>query len=148
VLFQHCTFNLKPRAPSFDTPLRGFVPFTHVDHMHPDAIIAVAASADSRSIAREIFGDQIGWLPWKRPGFELGLWLRVFCAEHPAARSVVLDARDRLAAVYRERSLLKSSVYPEDIAEAVAFFAAEARSAKSTGNIFKVDAGHAPSFTR
>jgi rhamnulose-1-phosphate aldolase/alcohol dehydrogenase len=91
-LFQHCTFNLNPRPPSIDTPLHGFVPFPHVDHMHPDAVIAIAASADSRAITRELYGDTIGWLPWKRPGFELGLWLQDFCAEHPAARGVVLEA--------------------------------------------------------
>ena len=91
-LFAHCTFNLNPRPPSIDTPLHGFVPYRHVDHMHPDAIIAIAASADSRAITREIFGDEIGWLPWKRPGFELGLWLQRFCADNPHAKGVVLDA--------------------------------------------------------
>ena len=91
-LFQHCTFNLNPRAPSIDTPLHSFVPAAHVDHMHPDAIIAVAATGDSRTITAEIFGDEIGWLPWKRPGFELGLWLQHFCAEHPNAKGVLLEA--------------------------------------------------------
>lgn len=91
-LFAHCTFNLNPRAPSIDTPLHGFVPSAHVDHMHPDAIIAIAASADSRSLTRQIFGETIGWLPWRRPGFELGLWLGQFCAEHPRARGVVLES--------------------------------------------------------
>lgn len=91
-LFNHCTFNLNPRAPSIDTPLHAFVPHAHVDHVHPDAIIAIAASADSRAITREVFGDEIGWLPWKRPGFELGLWLQRFCEENPAARGVVLEA--------------------------------------------------------
>ena len=91
-LFNHCTFNLNPRAPSIDTPLHAFVPHAHVDHMHPDAIIAIAASADSRAITREVFGDEIGWLPWKRPGFELGLWLQRFCEENPNAKGVVLEA--------------------------------------------------------
>ena len=91
-LFQHCTFNLNPRAPSIDTPLHSFVPAIHVDHMHPDAIIAIAATGDSRTITAEIFGDEIGWLPWKRPGFELGLWLQHFCAEHPNAKGVLLEA--------------------------------------------------------
>ena len=91
-LFQHCTFNLNARAPSIDTPLHGFVPFAHVDHMHPDAIIALAATPDSRAITAEIFGSEIGWLPWKRPGFELGLWLQRFCAENPQARGVLLEA--------------------------------------------------------
>ncbi len=75
----HATFNLNPRAASIDTPLHAFVPRPFVDHMHPNAIIAIAASKDSRALTKEIFGDEIGWLPWKRPGFELGLWLRKFC---------------------------------------------------------------------
>lgn len=88
----HCTFNLNPRAASIDTPLHAYVPRKHVDHMHPDAIIAIAASANSRELTARIFGDQIGWLPWKRPGFELGLWLGKFCEENPKAKGVVLEA--------------------------------------------------------
>ncbi|RWP37627.1 MAG: bifunctional rhamnulose-1-phosphate aldolase/short-chain dehydrogenase [Mesorhizobium sp.] len=86
----HCTFNLNPRAASIDTPLHAFVPKPHVDHMHPDAIIAIAAAKDSQALTREIFGDAIGWLPWKRPGFELGLWLEKFCSENPEAKGLVL----------------------------------------------------------
>ncbi|TIQ86651.1 MAG: bifunctional rhamnulose-1-phosphate aldolase/short-chain dehydrogenase, partial [Mesorhizobium sp.] len=86
----HCTFDLNPRAASIDTPLHAFVPKPHVDHMHPDAIIAIAAAKDSQALTREIFGDAIGWLPWKRPGFELGLWLEKFCLENPEAKGVVL----------------------------------------------------------
>ncbi|MCZ8545838.1 bifunctional rhamnulose-1-phosphate aldolase/short-chain dehydrogenase [Mesorhizobium qingshengii] len=88
----HCTFNLNPRAASIDTPLHAFVPKPFVDHMHPDAIIAIAAAKDSKALTREIFGDAIGWLPWKRPGFELGLWLEKFCLEHPAAKGVILES--------------------------------------------------------
>lgn len=88
----HCTFNLNPRAASIDTPLHAFVPKPFVDHMHPDAIIAVAAAKDSRALTSEIFGDAIGWLPWKRPGFELGLWLEKFCLDHPAAKGVILES--------------------------------------------------------
>ncbi|MBZ9698558.1 MULTISPECIES: bifunctional rhamnulose-1-phosphate aldolase/short-chain dehydrogenase [unclassified Mesorhizobium] len=88
----HCTFNLNPRAASIDTPLHAYVPKPFVDHMHPDAIIAIAAAKDSRVLTKEIFGDAIGWLPWKRPGFELGLWLEKFCLEHPTARGVILES--------------------------------------------------------
>lgn len=88
----HCTFNLNPRAASIDTPLHGFVPFTHVDHMHPDAIIAIAASKNSRELTAEIFGDDIGWLPWRRPGFQLGLDLEAFVKSNPKARGVVLES--------------------------------------------------------
>ncbi|TPL75917.1 bifunctional rhamnulose-1-phosphate aldolase/short-chain dehydrogenase [Mesorhizobium sp. B2-3-15] len=88
----HCTFNLNPRAASIDTPLHAYVPKPFVDHMHPDAIIAIAAAKDSRVLTNEIFGDAIGWLPWKRPGFELGLWLEKFCVEHPTAKGVILES--------------------------------------------------------
>ncbi len=88
----HCTFNLNPRAASIDTPLHGFVPFTHVDHMHPDAIIAIAASKNSKELTREIFGDDIGWLPWRRPGFQLGLDLSAFVKANPNAKGVVLES--------------------------------------------------------
>ncbi|WP_226626724.1 bifunctional rhamnulose-1-phosphate aldolase/short-chain dehydrogenase [Alloyangia pacifica] len=88
----HCTFNLNPRAASIDTPLHAYVPRAHVDHMHADAIIAIAASKDSKALTREIFGERIGWLPWKRPGYELGLWLEKFCLENPEADGVVLES--------------------------------------------------------
>ncbi len=88
----HCTFALNPRAASIDTPLHGFVPFTHVDHMHPDAIIAIAASKNSRELTKEVFGDEIGWLPWRRPGFQLGLDLAAFVAANPNAKGVVLES--------------------------------------------------------
>ncbi len=91
-LLPHCTFNLNPRAASIDTPLHAYVPRKHVDHMHPDAIIAIAASRNSRDLTAEIFGDEIGWLPWKRPGYELGLWLERFCLENPKAKGVVLES--------------------------------------------------------
>lgn len=91
-LLPHCTFNLNARAASIDTPLHAYVPRKHVDHMHPDAIIAIAASANSRALTQEIFGKDIGWLPWKRPGFELGLWLEKFCLENPDAKGVVLES--------------------------------------------------------
>lgn len=88
----HCTFNLNPRAASIDTPLHAYVPRKHVDHMHPDAIIAIAASKNSRALTQQIFGSDIGWLPWKRPGYELGLWLEDFCLKNPDAKGVVLES--------------------------------------------------------
>jgi rhamnulose-1-phosphate aldolase/alcohol dehydrogenase len=91
-LYPHCTFNLNPRAPSIDTPLHGFIDRPHVDHMHPDAVIAIAAAEDSRLLTKKIYGEEVGWLPWRRPGFELGLHLRDFVAEHPRAKGVVLES--------------------------------------------------------
>ena len=81
----HCTFDLNPRAASIDTPLHGFLPYRHVDHVHPDAVIAIAAARNTRELTLEIFGDTIGWLPWRRPGFELGLMLEKFCREESAS---------------------------------------------------------------
>lgn len=88
----HCTFALNPRAASIDTPLHAYVPREHVDHVHSDAIIAIAASENSRELTAEIFGDEIGWLPWKKPGYELGLWLEKFATENPNAKGCVLES--------------------------------------------------------
>ena len=88
----HATFNLNPRAASIDTPLHAYVNRPFVDHMHPDAIIAIAASQNSRELTKQIFGDTIGWLPWKKPGFELGLWLGKFCEENPNAKGLILES--------------------------------------------------------
>jgi rhamnulose-1-phosphate aldolase/alcohol dehydrogenase len=88
----HATFNLNTRAASIDTPLHGFLPYKHVDHMHPDAIIAIAASKNSRELTHQIFGDEIGWLPWRRPGFQLGLDLETFAKANPKAKGVVLES--------------------------------------------------------
>jgi rhamnulose-1-phosphate aldolase/alcohol dehydrogenase len=96
-LYAHCTFNLNPRAASIDTPLHGLINRAHVDHVHPDAVIAIAAAADGRALTKEIFGDEIGWLPWLRPGYELGLRLRQFVAQHPNARGVILEAHGLFA---------------------------------------------------
>jgi rhamnulose-1-phosphate aldolase/alcohol dehydrogenase len=86
----HCTFGLNPRAASIDTPLHAFVPAPHVDHVHPDAVIAVAASRDAERLTEEIFGDEIGFLPWQRPGFDLGLKLGALAAANPRLVGVVL----------------------------------------------------------
>lgn len=88
----HCTYNLNSRAASIDTPLHGFVPFTHVDHMHPDAIIAIAASKNSKELTQQIFGADIGWLPWRRPGFQLGLDLEAYVEANPNSKGVVLES--------------------------------------------------------
>jgi rhamnulose-1-phosphate aldolase/alcohol dehydrogenase len=86
----HCTFNLNPRAASIDTPLHSLLPFAHVDHVHPDAIIALAASSGGEAATREIWGGRIGWLPWKRPGYTLGVQLRDYVASNPGIEGVML----------------------------------------------------------
>ena len=75
-LFNHCIFDLNSKAPSIDTPLHGFLPFKHIDHLHPDAAIAIAAAKDGARITEELFNGEIGWVGWQRPGFDLGLQLR------------------------------------------------------------------------
>jgi rhamnulose-1-phosphate aldolase/alcohol dehydrogenase len=89
-MYPHCTFNLNPRAPSIDTPLHSFIPYKEVDHMHPNAAIAVAAARNSKSLTKEIFGDDVIWTPWQRPGFDLGLKLQGICKQHPHAKGVLL----------------------------------------------------------
>ncbi len=86
----HCTFNLNGRAASIDTPLHSLLPFAHVDHVHPDAIIALAASSGGEAATREIWGGRIGWLPWKRPGYTLGVQLRDYVAANPGLEGVML----------------------------------------------------------
>ncbi|GAB3298371.1 bifunctional aldolase/short-chain dehydrogenase [Hymenobacter tenuis] len=89
-LFEYCLFDPKCATPSIDTPLHGLLPFKHIDHLHPDALIAIAASADGEQIMREIWGDTMGWLPWQKPGFDLGLQLEKIVADNPHLRGVIL----------------------------------------------------------
>lgn len=89
-LYRHCVFGLNPRASSIDTPLHAFVPARHVDHTHPNAVIAIAASVNGEEIGREVFGEDVPWLPWMRPGFELGLALEELCRTHPDARGAIM----------------------------------------------------------
>ncbi|MCX2431238.1 bifunctional aldolase/short-chain dehydrogenase [Pedobacter sp. GR22-10] len=91
-LFNHCIFDLNSKAPSIDTPLHGFLPFAHIDHLHPDAAIAIAAAADGKKITEELFGGTIGWVEWKKPGFELGLQLKQCLDENPGIRGIMLGA--------------------------------------------------------
>lgn len=83
-LFNHCIFDLNSKAPSIDTPLHGFLPFKHIDHLHPDAAIAIAAAKDGKAITEKLFGGQVGWVGWQRPGFDLGLQLHSCLAEAEA----------------------------------------------------------------
>ncbi|UII78723.1 bifunctional aldolase/short-chain dehydrogenase [Flagellimonas sp. CMM7] len=91
-LFNHCIYDLDSRAPSIDTPLHGLLPFKHIDHLHPDALIAVAAAKDSKKVTEEIWGDTMGWVPWQRPGFDLGLQLEKCLEENPGIRGIVLGS--------------------------------------------------------
>lgn len=89
-LYGHCVFNLNPRACSIDTPLHTFVPYEHVDHLHPNAVIAIAASVNQERLCREIYGDDVFYIPWQRPGFDIGLRIESLIRENPKAKGVVL----------------------------------------------------------
>ena len=89
-LYSHCVFNLNPRACSIDTPLHTFVPFRHVDHLHPNAVIAIAASVNQERLCKEIYDDEVIYVPWQRPGFDIGLMIEALIKENPRARGVLL----------------------------------------------------------
>jgi rhamnulose-1-phosphate aldolase/alcohol dehydrogenase len=91
-LFNHCIYDLDSKAPSIDTPLHAFLPFKHIDHLHPDAAIAIAASKDGEAITKELFKGTIGWVPWQRPGFDLGLQLKKCLDENPGIRGIMLGS--------------------------------------------------------
>ena len=86
----HATFNLNPRASSIDTPLHSFLPGKFVDHMHPNAIIAIAASANCERLTQEIFGGQMAYVPWMRPGFELGLAMQAISKAQPSVKAIMM----------------------------------------------------------
>jgi rhamnulose-1-phosphate aldolase/alcohol dehydrogenase len=91
-LFNHCIYDLNSKAPSIDTPLHAFLPFKHIDHLHPDAAIAIAASKDGKKITEELFNGTIGWVEWQRPGFDLGLKLKECLDKNPGIRGIILGS--------------------------------------------------------
>jgi len=91
-LFNHSIFDLNSKAPSIDTPLHGFLPFKHIDHLHPDAAIAIAAAKDGKKITEELFEGTIGWVDWQRPGFDLGLQLKDCLDSNPGIRGIMLGS--------------------------------------------------------
>ncbi|HYW35999.1 MAG TPA: bifunctional rhamnulose-1-phosphate aldolase/short-chain dehydrogenase, partial [Balneolaceae bacterium] len=89
-MYPHCTFNLNPRAPSIDTPLHSFIPYKYVDHTHPVPVISIATADNGKELMREIYGDEVEWVDWMRPGFELGLKLQEVIEENPGIRGIIL----------------------------------------------------------
>lgn len=87
----HCNFNLNSRAASIDTPLHAYIPHAHVDHMHPDSVIAIACTKDSKALTEKIFDGELEWLAWQRPGYDLGLKLEALCQEQPDSKGIVLE---------------------------------------------------------
>jgi rhamnulose-1-phosphate aldolase/alcohol dehydrogenase len=91
-LFNHTIYNLASKAPSIDTPLHGFLPFKHIDHLHPDAAIAIAAAKDGKQITQDLFNGTIGWVKWQKPGFDLGLQLQKCLDSNPGIRGIMLGS--------------------------------------------------------
>jgi rhamnulose-1-phosphate aldolase/alcohol dehydrogenase len=89
-LWSFCAHGTGGAAPSIDTAMHGLVEAPHVDHLHPDAAIALACAADGAALTRECFGDRVLWVPWRRPGFQLGLDVAAIARDHPDAIGVIL----------------------------------------------------------
>jgi rhamnulose-1-phosphate aldolase/alcohol dehydrogenase len=89
-MYRHCVYALNPATSSIDTPLHGLIPFRHVDHMHPVSAIAIAASKDQADLTQEIFGDEIGWVPWQRPGFDLGVIMQAKVKQGPKLKGLIM----------------------------------------------------------
>jgi rhamnulose-1-phosphate aldolase/alcohol dehydrogenase len=130
-MYLHATFNLNPRAPSIDTPLHSFVPAKHVDHTHPNAVIAIAASKNAEKLTREIYGDEVIWTPWQRPGFELGLQLQKICRENPQAKGVILGQHGLINWADTDEACYELSLVL--IEKAARFLAERDRGAKAFG---------------
>ena len=123
----HCTFNLNTRAASIDTPLHSSLPYAHVDHMHPDAVIAIAAMEHSQAITQEVFGGTVGWLPWLRPGYELGQRLAAYDAAHPGLRGIVLGGHGLFSWGETSKACYENTV---DLIERAQHWLAEQRTAR------------------
>ena len=132
-LYAHSAFNLNPRAASIDTPLHGLIDRAHVDHMHPDALIAIAASADSRKLTEEIFGGEIGWLPWIRPGYELGLKLRELTQKNPKLKGAVLEAHGLFTWADTSKACYENTL--DIINRATAWLAGKSHGKRPFGNV-------------
>jgi rhamnulose-1-phosphate aldolase/alcohol dehydrogenase len=127
--YAHCTFNLNPRASSIDTPLHGFVPFKHVDHTHPNAVIAIAASKNGEELTRQIYGEEVLWTPWQRPGFDLGLRLEVLCKQFPDAKGAILGQHGLINWADDDKACYELSL---ELIERAAAFIAERDKGKAT----------------
>ena len=120
--YLHAAFNLNPCVPSIDTPLHAFIPHKCVDHTHPNAVIALAASRDGEKLVREIYGDEVIWTGWQRPGFDLGLILQDICRRHPQAKGVILGQHGLINWAEDDKSCYELSL---DLIERAAVYLAE-----------------------
>ena len=129
--YAHTTFNLNPRPSSIDTPLHSFVPRAHVDHTHPNAVISVAASKHGKELTKKIYGDDVIWTEWQRPGFDLGLQLQDLCAKHPQARGAIMGQHGLINWADEDKACYELSL--ELIDKAARYIAANDKGEKTFG---------------
>src|SRR5690606_16987626 len=96
-LLSHCLFGSGGAAPSIDTTIHALLDAEHVDHLHPDAVIALAASADGPELTRACYGGEVGWVPWRRPGLELALQIADLQRANPRLRGIVMGGHGLIA---------------------------------------------------
>ena len=89
-LFDYCSFGRGGATPSIDTAMHGLVESLHLDHLHPDSIIALATASDGEALTKSCFGDEILWVDWRRPGFQLGLDIAKIARENPDSHGCIL----------------------------------------------------------
>ena len=130
-LYSHCVFNLNPRACSIDTPLHTLVPYKHVDHLHPNAVIAIAASVNQEKLCREIYGNEVIYLPWQRPGFDIGLKIEQLIADNPQATGILLGHHGMSSWSNDDRSCYETAL--EIIERAARYIAAHDKGAQTFG---------------
>lgn len=130
-MYRHCVFDLNPRACSIDTPLHTFVPRTHVDHLHPNAVIAVAASVNQERLCKEIYGDDVIYLPWQRPGFDIGVRMEALIEQHPKAKGVILGHHGMSSWSNDDKTCYETAL--EIIDRATAFIEARDKGEKTFG---------------
>lgn len=124
-LFEYCTFGRGGAAPSIDTAMHGLVDVAHVDHLHPDSIIALATAAEGSALTQECFGDEILWVDWRRPGFQLGLDISKLAKDNPKAKGAVLGGHGLTTWAETSAECEKRSI--EAIEKAEKFLAAKGK---------------------
>ncbi|MEX0646873.1 MAG: bifunctional rhamnulose-1-phosphate aldolase/short-chain dehydrogenase [Balneolaceae bacterium] len=128
-MYPHCTFNLNPRAPSIDTPLHSFIPYKFVDHTHPVPVIAIATADNGKELMQEIYGEEMAWVDWMRPGFELGLKLQETIKENPGIKGIILGGHGLINWADDDKECYELSI---DLINRAAGFLAEHESGESS----------------
>ncbi len=130
-MYSHCVFNRNPRACSIDTPLHTFVPFKHVDHLHPNAVIAIAASVNQERLCKEVYGDELIYVPWQRPGFDIGLMIESLIKDNPQAKGVLLGHHGMSSWSHDDKTCYETAL--EIIDRAAAYIEARDRGGQTFG---------------